>query len=271
MDCGRSFSDSVDPYSKYPLKVVLHSLELYNLGHPTSSIKKLIGRKYHLSPPTSTIYSWANRFEKELTFIKLRRKNALDPDKVIKRKNFQHRQIFPFAYHIPKVNIHSTSFPGIRRYINWIERSLPDRMFLEGPRMSNYKLNVKQQTKPINNMLPRLTKLALERSADPSPHNCVGSFFLINDSSTVATELPVFLDPGELGNDVPITGHIDIVQARFGRIYILDYKPNMNHPERYFSQLHLYREALNKRMNIPREKISIMVFNENEACEFVRK
>ena len=272
MECGRSFSDSIDPYSNYPLKVILHSLELYNMGHPASNVKTMIGRRYHLSPPLNTIYSWTKRFEKDLTFIKLRRKMNLDPENIIQKKNFQHRQIVPFAYHMPKVNIQSKTFPGIKRYIDWINRSLPDRMFLEGPRMSTYKMKIDHEIKPVNNRLPKLTKLALERSSDTSPHNSVESFFLINDSSTVATELPVFLNPSEIeeiSKNVPITGHIDMLQARFGKIYILDYKPNLNHPENYSTQLHLYREAVRRRMNIPRDKISAIAFNEHEAVEYV--
>ena len=242
------------------------------MGHPASNVKTMIGRRYHLSPPLNTIYSWTKRFEKDLTFIKLRRKMNLDPENIIQKKNFQHRQIVPFAYHMPKVNIQSKTFPGIKRYIDWINRSLPDRMFLEGPRMSTYKMKIDHEIKPVNNRLPKLTKLALERSSDTSPHNSVESFFLINDSSTVATELPVFLNPSEIeeiSKNVPITGHIDMLQARFGKIYILDYKPNLNHPENYSTQLHLYREAVRRRMNIPRDKISAIAFNEHEAVEYV--
>lgn len=271
MECGRSFSDSIDPYSNYPLKVILHTLELYNMGHSASSVKTLIGKQYKRSPPLNTIYSWTKRFESDLTFIKLRKKMDLDPENIVYKKNFQHRQIFPFAYHIPKLNIQSKNFPGIKRYIDWIDRSLPDRMFLEGPRMSTYNMNIDHEIKPGNNKLPRLTKLALERSSDPSPHNSVEYFFLLNDSSTVATELPVFLNPKDIGSDVPMTGHIDILQARFDKIFVLDYKPNLNHPENYSSQLHLYRESIHRRMNIPKEKISTIAFNEHEAWEYIFK
>jgi len=68
-------------------------------------------------------------------------------------------------------------------------------MFLEGPRMSTYKMNIDYEIKPVNNILPKLTRLALERSSDTFPHNNVESFLLINDSSTVAKELPLFLNP----------------------------------------------------------------------------
>lgn len=268
MSCGRGFSETLNCNSQYPLKLILHSIELYNLGYSVRAIRTMVGKRYHISPPERTIYSWTKRFENDLTFIKLRKKMDLDPENIIRTKNFQHRQVMPFSYHLPKVNIQSKSFPGIKRYIDWIDRSLPDRMFLEGPRMSTYNMDLKYNIKPIDNNLPRLTKLALERSSDPSPHNSVESFFLINDSSTVATELPVFLNPKEIGTDVPMTGHIDILQARYGKLYVLDYKPNLNHPEHFSSQLHLYRESIHRRMNIPKEKISIIAFNEHSVFEY---
>ncbi|MEA3457849.1 MAG: hypothetical protein U9R21_04135 [Candidatus Thermoplasmatota archaeon] len=43
-----------------------------------------------------------------------------------------------------------------------------------------------------------------------SAHEAVEQFFLINDSSTACTELPVFLDPKEtnLSNiEIPLTTH----------------------------------------------------------------
>jgi len=68
-------------------------------------------------------------------------------------------------------------------------------------------------------------------------HEKVENFFLINDSVTIATEVPVYLTKNDIkyfknkGFDfdfenyrTPITGHIDILQIRNGLIYILDYK-----------------------------------------------
>ena len=62
-------------------------------------------------------------------------------------------------------------------------------------------------------------------------------FMLINDSVTVAVEVPVFLTQEDISyyrsrgfdldfeSDV-ITGHIDFLQIRNGHIHILDYKPD---------------------------------------------
>jgi len=72
-------------------------------------------------------------------------------------------------------------------------------------------------------------------------HEILQEFMLINDSVTVATEVPVLLDkddllhyknslnfivPITLEDEEIITGHIDIVQIRNGMIHILDYKPS---------------------------------------------
>jgi ATP-dependent exoDNAse (exonuclease V) beta subunit len=81
---------------------------------------------------------------------------------------------------------------------------------------------------------------------------------LVNDSVTVATEVPIVLDRQgvehmnrELGFFIPLslerplTGHIDFVQVRNGAVHILDYKPNAK-KERAVGQLTLYALALSR-------------------------
>jgi hypothetical protein len=66
-------------------------------------------------------------------------------------------------------------------------------------------------------------------------HPAVQDFMLANDSCTVACEVPVYLTAEEIGyykskgffvtlpqSPKPVTGHIDIVQARNGFIHLLD-------------------------------------------------
>ena len=66
--------------------------------------------------------------------------------------------------------------------------------------------------------------------------NTLQRFLVVNDSVTIAVEMPVFLTKENIGyyrrrgfdldfeSDV-ITGHIDFLQIRNGYIHILDYKP----------------------------------------------
>ena len=67
-------------------------------------------------------------------------------------------------------------------------------------------------------------------------HQVIENFFLANDSTTVAIEVPVYIKPEELTKnekkdygielEEPLSGHIDILQQRFTQIHILDYKPD---------------------------------------------
>ena len=97
--CSTNFSDSKQKYSQYPLRVILYALEQYNKGYPVKKVKKRTGKKYHHSPPVQTIYSWINRYEDTMTFLKLRKEYNIDPDNLTTTHNFQHQQIYPFTYH----------------------------------------------------------------------------------------------------------------------------------------------------------------------------
>jgi len=101
----------------------------------------------------------------------------------------------------------------------------------------------------------------------------IENFFLANDSTTVAIEVPVYIKPEELTKteqkeyglilDEPLSGHIDILQQRFNKIHILDYKPDANRNDKTSAeQLFLYALALSKRSGIPMRKIACAYFNE---------
>jgi len=102
----------------------------------------------------------------------------------------------------------------------------------------------------------------------------IENFFLANDSTTVAIEVPVYIKPGELTKteqkeygltlNEPLSGHIDILQQRFTKIHILDYKPDAKRSDKSSAeQLFLYALALSKRTGIPMRKIACAYFDEN--------
>jgi len=304
-DCETYFSDTKRSKTQYPEHVILYTLEQYNKGYPVSEAKKLTGKRYQYSPPRSTIYTWIDRYQDILTFLKLRKKYDVHPDELTTTHELKHQQVYPFTYHNLKLNIHSKNRSELRRYINWIERSLPRDMFLEGPRCSSLEIDHDFDIEEKDNITPELTQLAFNsqpKNSNKSPHETVEDFFLINDSTTVCTELPVFINPEELVSsdsqssnfarpkelsssdsqigesarpnetdidvDDPITGHIDLIQIKYDNLYILDYKPNLNRPERHASQLQLYKKAIQERTSIPKDKIHTAVFNQHAFYEF---
>ena len=272
-NCDRFFSDTKQPYTQYPLHVILYTLQLYNQGYPIKKAKTLTGRKYSYSPPIQTIYSWVNRYQSILTFLKLRKKYSVDPENLTTTYKFNHQQIYPFTYHNLKLNVTSKQFPQIKRYVNWVERSLPEKMFLSGPRASQVTIDCPVKLEQKDNIAPELTRLALaSQRKNQSAHEAVEQFFLINDSSTVCTELPVFLNPREtnlFNIETPLTGHIDLIQIRNNMLYIMDYKPNLGNPNHYSSQLIAYKKALHKRTAIPEKYIIPAVFNKHQYFEFI--
>ena len=151
-NCNTYFSNTKRPKTQYPEHVILYTLEQYNKGHPITEAKKLTGKKYQYSPPKSTIYSWINRYKDKLTFLKLRKNYNIDPDKLTTTHNYKHQQVYPFTYHHLKLNIHSKQRPELRRYINWIERSLNRDMFLKGPRCSSTEIDQDPDTEEKGNI-----------------------------------------------------------------------------------------------------------------------
>jgi len=102
----------------------------------------------------------------------------------------------------------------------------------------------------------------------------IENFFLANDSTTIAIEVPVYIKPSELTKEEkknyeielhePLSGHIDILQQRFTKIHILDYKPDAKKSDKTSAeQLFLYALALSKRSGIPLRKIACAYFDEN--------
>jgi ATP-dependent exoDNAse (exonuclease V) beta subunit len=81
---------------------------------------------------------------------------------------------------------------------------------------------------------------------------------LVNDSATIAVEIPVSLTKEDIAyyrdrgfkldfeSDL-ITGHIDFLQVRDGYLQILDYKPDAGKEKHAHVQLTIYALALARR------------------------
>ncbi len=99
-------------------------------------------------------------------------------------------------------------------------------------------------------------------------HSVVENFMLINDSSTVACEVPVWL--WEKNLNAGINGHVDVLQVRNDKIYILDFKPGAAREkvEKVGSQLFFYASGLSFRTGIGLDKFRCAWFDEYVYYEF---
>ena len=112
-------------------------------------------------------------------------------------------------------------------------------------------------------------------------HETLQDFMLVNDSVTVAVEVPIVLEAQdcaafrELGWHVPftlargevITGHIDIVQIRYGLIHILDYKPAAK-KIKPIEQLTIYALALSRLTGISLYHFKCAWFDDTHYFDF---
>jgi transposase-like protein len=130
----------------------------------------------------------------------------------------------------------------------------------------------------LANDLAALGLLLARKNRDRHPS--VQDFMLANDSCTIACEVPVYLTAEEIGyyksrgffvmlpeSPKPITGHIDVVQARNGLIHLLDYKPKARHIDPV-NQLVVYALAFASRTRLPVKVLKCAWFDEKDYFEF---
>ena len=111
-------------------------------------------------------------------------------------------------------------------------------------------------------------------------HQIIQNFMLINDTTTTAVEVPVYLTGDDIkyfqkrnftlpmeNQPTPVTGHIDILQIRNNLIHILDYKPDAQ-KTRPVHQLTLYALSLASRLQIPLKQIKTAWFDNKNYYEF---
>ena len=142
--------------------------------------------------------------------------------------------------------------------------------------------HLKIKTISKNNFACQLAKLSVNlASSNKDRHKAIQDFVLTNDSTTIATEVPVYLtnwDAGYYRNQngflfplsdyqTPITGHIDILQIRNDLIHILDYKPEAE-KQNPIEQLTIYALALSRKLNLPLYYFKCAWFDENNYFEF---
>jgi ATP-dependent exoDNAse (exonuclease V) beta subunit len=110
-------------------------------------------------------------------------------------------------------------------------------------------------------------------------HETLQRFMLVNDSVTVAVEIPIYLTATDLayhrhhGFDIDfdaqvVTDHIDFLQIRSGRLHILDYKPGARKETHAHVQLTIYALALARQTGLPLKLFKCAWFDENDYFEF---
>lgn len=272
-DCRREFADSRILHKTYGPKVINSAISYYNLGNTLEESAKLTNRRYKVKVSKSSASQWLKEFGGICTYRKLRTGVIRDYQKdILVSKTFLHNDLaYNFKYHMPKLEMlcKDNGFSPLAEYVKRFEKGCPAFFDKIENRCSQTRISVKVNKKVRYNNACRLADFALKSCNNNSQrHQVVENFMLINDSSTIAVEVPVWL--WEKNLDVGVAGHIDALQVRQGKIFILDFKPEAGreNEQKVASQLFWYASGLSFRTSIPLERFMCAWFDDKTYHEF---
>jgi transposase-like protein len=299
--CYKYFSSATIAKVKYPPRLIMQAITYYNLGHPQTTVANLLAKKHRTRVPRRTISEWIKRYRSVCIYVRLRDQavKRYQPENLIQTHLLEHRQVYTFQLHRAKLelletNLSPRSLTRLRTYLESVSTAqFPHHLFQEEqPSSSQTALNIQRSSKIQLNTLP-LVKTEKQNLANDlatlglimartnrERHPAIQEFMLVNDSTTVACEVPVYLTADNIryfqhkgfhltlpATTAPITGHIDIVQIRNGLIQILDYKPDA-HKIQPVSQLVTYALALASLTKLPLKVFKCAWFDDKHYYEF---
>lgn len=272
-NCDKKFTSQVTKNRTYPLRVILEALNFYNSFKTMEESAKAVNEKYGLSISAQNIKNWLEGFREYLPILRMRDyiMQKYEKKDIFVETHLFHGQVYDFLYHRAKTDcvidefFKHQKFKPLQTFLELVDTDCPHQIFKDSSkRASEYKniFNMDQvKITPRPNFACKTAKLVLETVVNNKlRHEVLQKFMLLNDSVTVATEVPILLDykdiqhfkgmknfvvPLELEEKDVITGHIDIVQIRNGAVHILDFKPGAKRVKP-IEQLTIYAMALSR-------------------------
>lgn len=293
-ECLHRFTGAAGKSKTYPLRVILECISAFNLGYSLTETQRVMRRRYHREIPERTISSWLNEYCPLSTYSRLRLagRRLFRPETLIRSHTFHHQQVYRFQVHQAKLEFLTQTtalseahnfddIASLKKYLASIERHFPHHFFQAiGHRSSKFPADLRPPIVRKENHATRTAALVLPTSPNNKKrHETLQRFMLINDSVTIAVEVPVFLTKEDIAyyqsqrfnlnfeSDV-ITGHIDFLQIRNGYIHILDYKPDARKETHAHVQLTIYALALARRTSLPLKFFKCGWFDEQDYFEF---
>lgn len=271
-DCEKGFIDSKLPHKTYGPKVIVSAVSCYNLGDTLEASAKLTNSRFKVKVSKSSVSQWLKEQKNICTYYKIRSTISKKYGKnILVSKTFRHNDLaYNFKYHKPKLEmLCKNSFPSLTTYIKKFEQGCPAFFDDIKNRCSQIKIEVSIKKESKYNNACRLASFVLKScDINSQKHSTVENFMLINDSSTVACEVPVWF--WEKNLNMSINGHIDILQIRSNKIYILDFKPNASreNEKKVASQLFWYATGMAFRTGVPLKNFVCAWFDDRNYYEF---
>ena len=212
-NCSKKFVLEQTKNKTYPIQTILKAISTYNLGHNLNQVQKMLEKTTKTKVPTSTISSWLNQHKPVCTFARLRNKaiKQFSPKEIIKKQTLSHIQPYTFKFHQAKLNLLIKENPQFSKLNDYIEKinskEFPHHIFTYDKQNKNNQRASKIKFRHLKiihikkqNLANQLTALALNlATTNKDRHQAIQDFFLTNDSTTIAAELPVYLTNWDAG------------------------------------------------------------------------
>jgi transposase-like protein len=287
-ECLYRFTSSPGKNKSYPLKLILETVSTFDLGYSLTETQRIMDRRFHRAIPERTIRSWLMESRPITTYTRLRTpgKKLFTPETIVRTLNFHHQQVYRHQVHRPKLQMLLEpaayhAFAPLKDYLAQLEVNFPHELFQKTEhRSSKFPADLRPEvTRKENHATATATLVLPTAPNNRKRHETLQRFMLVNDSVTVAVEVPVFLTQEDIryyrsrGFDLDfesdvITGHIDFLQIRNGHIHILDYKPEARKETHAHVQLTIYALALARRTSLPLRFFKCGWFDERDYFEF---
>jgi len=263
-NCGKQFCQK---HGKFSPELILSAICIYNGGKSLAKTAELVRKNYRVEVIPMTISRWTKRYGSNYLRIRDELLEKYPDVEVIASKQFVHSGlVYSYMLHQHKLREFCTH-DGLKGYLSGLDVWV-DKYFSSGIRCSQIQCSASVEIEQKKNFLCCAVGYALSACSDlRERHMLVQKYLLYNDSATIACEVPVWAFDKKLG---PICGHIDLIQIRSGKVFVLDYKPGAAflNKGKVVSQLFWYARALSFRAKIPMSKIRCCWFDEQSCFEF---
>ncbi len=260
------------PNKIYSPKIITAAISAYNLGNTLEASAGIVNRRFKTKLSKNSVHVWVNEFKSLCAYSRIREDIAkIYGNKTLFGKTFEHSGLkYEFQYHAPKLGLLcNNGFSNLANYVKGFENGCPDYFNAIKNRCSEASSNIQIKTQKAHNLACKLASFALKAAnTNAERHKLVENFMLINDSSTVACEVPVWF--WEKNLNAGICGHVDILQVRNGLIYVLDFKPDASkeNEQKVASQLFFYASGMSFRTGIPLKNFRCAWFDDLHCFEF---
>jgi transposase-like protein len=266
--CRRRFSSQRRSAKRTPGRAILDTLCMVCEGRTYADIAHAIRKKHRLSVSSGTISKWVTDFHPP--YLAARSLNV--GHKVIVRSYLFAHHGLNYNYKVHLRKLATSRYPALKRFLLVLPRYLNHGLFnisdAATARCSTLTaaddLRITTRTDTTENTLAR--KALTLATTNRERHAVIESYFLSCDRNTLAVEVPIYFYHKRFNT---VTGHIDILQEKFGMIWLLDFKPNAHkeNPRYVAAQLTLYAMGVSYRARIPIKRIRCAYFDDTTFHE----